>query len=153
VGPIAIDTLAERKLAPQTEPPMSVLVDSTVWSLALRRTTADSPEAKLLAAVIAHGEARIIGAVRQEVLSGIRTPEQFARVRDRLAPFPDLPLSETHYVRAAEFYNACRSRGVQGSATDFLICAAAQSHRLSIFTTDADFTRYAAHLPIRLLKR
>ena len=62
---------------------MSVLVDSSVWSLAFRRKTVKSPEAIVLADLVARGEARIIGAVRQEVLTGIRDTVQFTRIRQR----------------------------------------------------------------------
>ncbi len=93
----------------------------------------------------------IIGPVRQEVLSGIREQAQFDRVRDRLRPFADLPLAAQHFERAAEFYNTCRTRGVQGSPTDFLICAVADMEGLRIFTADGDFQHYARHLPVDLL--
>lgn len=128
---------------------MSVLVDSPIWSLAFRRATATSSEALLLGRLAQRGEAKIIGAVRQEVLSGIRTAERFADIRARLGVFPDIPLIEEHYERAAEFCNTCRSLGVQGSHTDFLVCAAADYYDLAIFTTDADFDHFAKHIPVR----
>jgi predicted nucleic acid-binding protein len=129
---------------------MNVLIDSPIWSLAFRRATATSPEAAVLGTLARMGQAKIIGAVRQEVLSGIQTPERFAYIRDRLRAFPDLPLGTTHYELAAEYYNVCRSNGVQGSHADFLVCAVANLARLPIFTTDRDFKRYAQHLPIKL---
>ncbi|MGB7157173.1 MAG: PIN domain-containing protein [Tepidisphaeraceae bacterium] len=130
---------------------MSVLVDSTIWSLALRRKTAAAPEVDLLRRLVRRDEARIIGAVRQEVLSGIRSQADFIIIRDRLRAFPDITLAEKHHERAAEFYNTCRTHGVQGSSTDFLICAVADMEQMQVFTTDDDFERYARHLPIDLL--
>jgi hypothetical protein len=127
------------------------LVDTPVWSLALRRETANGPEAAQLAQMIRKNQVAIIGPIRQEVLSGVRTTEQFSRVRDQLRAFDDTPLQRVHFARAAEFYNACRARGVQGSHTDFLICAVASMERLAILTTDRDFGAYARHLPIRLI--
>jgi predicted nucleic acid-binding protein len=129
---------------------MSVLVDSSIWSLAFRRKTATAPYAAALADLVVKKQALIIGAVRQEVLSGIRDRTYFERLRDQLQSFADLHLTERHYERAAEIANACRSRGVQGSPTDFLICATAEIADLSIFTTDADFHRISQHTPIRL---
>ena len=92
----------------------------------------------------------LIGPVRQELLSGIRRADSFEQVRDHLRPFADEPLETADFERAAEHFNTCRARGVQGSNTDFLICAVAERRNLSIFTTDADFTRFAAVLPIAL---
>lgn len=46
--------------------------------------------------------------------------------------------------------NVCQTHGVQGAATDLLLCAVAELDRLPIFTTDGDFRLFAAHLPIRL---
>src|SRR5256885_387013 len=101
---------------------MSVLVDTPIWSLFFRRKTQTNAEIGQLRTLVEQGQAQIIGPIRQEVLSGIRTSEQFARVRDALHAFSDVPLAETHFERAAEFYNSCRSKGIQGSNTDFLIC-------------------------------
>jgi len=95
-----------------------------------------------LTALIRDGRAVLIGAIRQEVLSGIRHQAQFERLRVRLRPFEDLAVTSATHERAAELGNRCRRAGVQGSAVDFLICAAADEHGAPIFTTDADFAHY-----------
>jgi predicted nucleic acid-binding protein len=92
----------------------------------------------------------MIGAIRQELLSGIRTQASFERLRDHLRPFPDESLGAPDFERAAEHINTCRSHGVQGSNTDFLLCAVAERRKLPILTTDADFARVAAILPVML---
>jgi predicted nucleic acid-binding protein len=129
---------------------MIVLVDTPIWSLAFRRKTASAPQVKQLTDLIDRSEAVIIGPIRQEVLSGIRAPSEFSRVRLGLRAFPDVRLGAEHHERAAEFFNICRSRGIQGSNTDFLICAVADLHGMAIFTTDHDFQHFARHLPVRL---
>lgn len=130
---------------------MRVLVDTSVWSLALRRGDgSESPEADELRRLIAAHVAEIIGPVRQEILSGVREQAQFARLEAHLAAFPDLSLLTEDYVTAAKFFNLCRSRGIQGSNTDFLLCAVAVRHDLAIFTTDGDFRQFARFLPIVL---
>jgi len=129
-----------------------VLVDTSVWSLALRRKTSadDPPEVLELAELIREHRVEMMGPVRQELLSGIRSNTQFAKLRNRLRAFPDLLLSHEDYELAAEFFNTCRSKGVQGSNTDFLICAVAHRRGLSVFTTDKDFGRFQQHIPLRL---
>ena len=94
----------------------------------------------------------MIGPVRQELLSGIRHRNQFEGLREYLRAFPDVRLESTDYERAAEHFTSCRRKGIQGSNTDFLICAVAANHNLTIFTTDRDFDAFAAHLPLRLLR-
>jgi hypothetical protein len=106
--------------------------------------------AEELRRLIAAHVAEIIGPIRQEILSGVREQTQFARLEEHLAPFPDLPLLAEDYVTAAKFFNLCRSKGIQGSNTDFLICAVAVRHDLPIFTTDGDFAQFARCLPIAL---
>jgi len=54
------------------------------------------------------------------------------------------------YELAATFYNRCRQKGVQGSHIDFILCAAASGHGISIFTTYNDFDLYAQHPDISL---
>lgn len=100
--------------------------------------------------LVARGLVAIIGPIRQEILSGIREQAKFEQVRAALRHFPDVPLHSTEFETAAEYFNFCRKRGVQGSMTDFLICAVAVRHELEIFTTDGDFTHYRKHLPIVL---
>jgi predicted nucleic acid-binding protein len=130
---------------------VNVIVDTSVWSLALRR----SPEVESaildeLRTLITDRRVQLLGPIRQELLSGVRSLDQFERLRTLLAAYPDLPLAEDDYVLAATFFNTCRARGIQGSNTDFLICAASANHHLSIFTTDQDFTRFVDHVPIHL---
>ena len=131
---------------------MNVLVDTSVWSLALRRNSPHDAIAiiNLLRDLIADGKVVLLGAIRQEVLSGIRHQEQFARLRDYLRAFPDLELTTEDYELAAEFFNICRSNGVQGSNIDFLICAVAHRRGYSMFTTDKDFDNFRLHIPVVL---
>lgn len=130
---------------------MKVLVDTSVWSLALRRNLpSDGPEVSELIELIREARVQMIGPVRQELLSGIKGQAQFQKLRNHLRPFPDLELTIRDYEHAAEFFNLCRSKGIQGSNTDFLICAIAARHKTPIFTTDGDFTLFQAHLPILL---
>ncbi|MGV0028657.1 PIN domain-containing protein [Phormidesmis priestleyi] len=84
---------------------MSVIVNTSVWSLALRRNTPDTSIVNQLRALIAEDEVVIFGAIRQEILSGIRTAEQFVRLRDYLRAFSELPLTHDDYEIAAEFFN------------------------------------------------
>lgn len=130
---------------------MRVLVDTSVWSAALRRTKqAASGSAEQLRDLIADHRVEIIGPIRQEILSGIRDEAQFKKVKTHLAAFLDIPIITEDYVTAAKFFNLCRSKGIQGSNTDFLICAVAVRNRLAIFTKDKDFLHFAKYLPIVL---
>ena len=130
---------------------MKVLVDTSVWSLALRRRKPSAnPEVEELRSLIDEGRVAMIGVIRQELLSGIRTLEAFERLRENLHPFSDERLETADFERAAEHFNTCRANGIQGSNTDFLICAVAERRNLPILTTDADFTRFAEVLPIAL---
>ena len=130
---------------------MKVLVDTSVWSLAFRRPARlQDPAVLELRSLVDEGRVAMIGAIRQELLSGIRTSESCERLRDHLQPFPDEKLEEADYERAAAHFNTCRAQGVQGSNTDFLLCAVAERRKMPIFTTDADFMRFAGILPITL---
>ncbi|BAY07603.1 type II toxin-antitoxin system VapC family toxin [Calothrix sp. NIES-2098] len=132
---------------------MSVIVDTSVWSLALRRRTPpdSSPAIAILQNLITDDQVVMLGAIRQEILSGIRNFEQFTRLRDYLRALRDLELIAEDYEIAAEFFNTCRSNGIQGSNTDFLICAVAHRRSYSILTTDNDFHTFRTHIPIILL--
>ncbi len=136
---------------------MHVLIDTNIWSLALRRTKAhlsvgESALATTLAELVREGRTKLIGPIRQEVLSGIRETAQFNRLRGHLQTFPDEPLATEDFEYAAQCSNQCRSKGISGSHTDFLICAVALRRGWQVFTTDPDFDSYAAVLAIGLLR-
>ncbi|MBX7058993.1 MAG: PIN domain-containing protein [Leptospirales bacterium] len=128
-----------------------VLIDTSVWSEVLRRKPEHSPGVRetLIELVDAH-RAVLMGLVRQELLSGIRKEEDFKELRAKLRAFPDEEIRTEDYETAAEYFNRCRAKGVQGSFTDFLICAVAVNHELAIFTMDKDFVQYSKILPIDL---
>jgi predicted nucleic acid-binding protein len=129
---------------------VKTIVDTSVWSLAFRRHKATAPEVVALEALLRDDDALLPGVVRQELLSGVRDPERFRLLRDQLRKLPDYALLTEHYEIAAEGFNTCRSNGLQGSNTDFLLCAISQLDRLPIFTTDGDFRHFAKYLPITL---
>ena len=134
---------------------MNTIVDTSVWSLALRRKVQDLNAVEKatvaeLTELIKEGRARIIGLIRQELLSGIKTSLQYEKLRVTLRSFPDEPIDTSDYEAAAKASNDCRSKGVTVSIIDILICAIALARDWSIFTSDPDFKDYARILPISL---
>lgn len=134
---------------------MKVLVDTSVWSLALRKaekTDAEIGVIELLTELISDTNIIIIGPIRQEILSGISLKPKFNELRDKLAIFKDNPLVSDDFILAAEYFNLCRSKGIQGSHIDFLICAFSINNHYPILTLDKDFQHYKKHLPIKTIK-
>jgi predicted nucleic acid-binding protein len=134
---------------------MMVLVDTSVWSLALRRRHTDlsAGEQALKEAfgeLIRESRAQIVGPIRQELLSGIREEVSFRKLRDYLRAFDDPHLQVEDYEEAARMNNVCRTRGIAGSPVDFLICAIAHLRNWQVFTADRDFSRYSKALPLSL---
>ena len=96
------------------------------------------------------GRVVVIGPIRQELLSGVSNRANFDLLDDYLREFPDADIDSDDYRQAAIFFNDCRRRGIQGSATDFLICAVAHRLTCSIYTSDKDFDRYGRFIPVLL---
>lgn len=132
---------------------MKVLVDTDVWSEALRkRKGKKSTYVDELIDLIQEGRLEIIGPIRMEVLSGIRDQKVFDAFSDKLAAFFDRPIESEVYVLAAKFFNLSRSKGIQGSNTDFLICACSVYWGVPILSKDKDYLLYRKHLPIELIQ-
>lgn len=134
---------------------MTVLVDTPIWSLLLRRQAYDltvhqRTQLQALKEIVAEGRARLLGAVRQELLSGVRSSQQFARLQKALRFFPDVRLEIEDYETAAEIGNACRVHGVAGGPVNFLLCSVALRRGWAIYTSDRDFEHYAKYAPIVL---
>lgn len=126
---------------------MKFLVDSSAWSLSLRRqkkspsNPLEQRKVALLSEAVADGRVAMIGPVRQELLSGIKQQAQFERLRRHLRNYRDEPLQTEDYEEAARFYNLCRSRGVECGPIDILICAVAIRRSWEILTTDSGLLR------------
>ncbi len=132
-----------------------ILVDTPIWSLALRRRAVDlsameKSHVREWERLVREGRAGLLALVRQELLSGVRGEQAWERLRSALRAFPDVPIGTADYETAARFFNRCRSKGVTGSGIDLLICSV--SHRLGapIYTTDSDFPRYSRLLGVSL---
>ena len=132
---------------------MKVIVDTPIWSLAFRRKEIDKANNKAinnLINLIRDARIAIIGSIRQEVLSGISNKNKFYEIQSKLSIFPDYNVQTSDHEFAAECSNECRRNGIQGSHTDFLICAVAIKNDWEIFTEDADFFGYKRYLPIKI---
>jgi predicted nucleic acid-binding protein len=130
---------------------MKVLVDTSVWSLALRKNVnRDDRIIRELSELIHELRVVIIGPIRQEILSGISDKNKFEELKIKLSPFEDIPIETGHHELAAQLFNQCRKNGVQGSHIDFLICAVSIKNEFSIFTMDKDFEKYQKFINIKL---
>ena len=135
---------------------MKVLIDTSVWSQALRRQSAEASSTAqervvdVLKELIHDSRIAMLGPVRQELLSGVKTPKQFETLQKILSVFSDEPLHSQDYEQAAKNFNQCRQGGVQGSNTDFLICAVSMARGWPIYSLDKDFEYYKKYLPLML---
>jgi len=130
---------------------MNVIVDTSIWSGALRRPKGrDRGFRRDLEELIEEGRVVMLGPIRQELLSGLKTDAQFEKLREALEPFPDQTLLREDFEEAAACFNRCRRKGIQGSNTDFLICAVALQHEFHIFTADKDFDNFRKALRFKL---
>lgn len=132
---------------------MKIVVDTSVWSLALRRkSAADSPEALRLRELIEAGEQiQLLGVIVQELLSGIQDKALFRRLDNYLGAFPILKLERDDFVEAARLANTCRRQGVVVGTIDYLIASVCVTRDLLLFTTDKDFEHIARICSLRLL--
>ena len=133
---------------------MMVVVDTPVWSLALRRKAADLTASEhqltqMLHQLVEEGRVQLLGSVRQELLSGMREEAQFRRLRNYLRDFPDIALGTEDYEEAARASNQCRQSGIASSPVDMLICAVALRRDWQIFSTDRDYAHYGRAIPLR----
>ncbi|HDI60253.1 MAG TPA: PIN domain-containing protein [Desulfobacteraceae bacterium] len=132
---------------------MKVLVDTPVWSYALRKHNPEYQHlVSLLVNLIKDQRVLIIGPIRQEILSGYSDLRKFKILREKLSFFENTPIEDIDYEKAAELHNHCRKKGIQGSHTDFLICAVANRINASVLTTDKDFLHFQKAIPLNIYK-
>ena len=133
-----------------------IVLDTSILSLAFRRRRQeedDSGPVTALRKLIADNVPLAVpGIVLQELLSGVRSRQQFRQLRASMAGFPILLANESQHVRAARISNACRRRGVACSTSDSLIAAISVESGGTLFTTDVDFQRIAPCCGLKLAK-
>ena len=133
-----------------------ILLDTSVLSAAFRRRRRGEEEPAAAAAlrrlVREDVPVGLPGIVLQELLSGVRTPQEFDRLQTILDGFPLVEARQEDHVAAARIANACARKGVPTSAVDCLIAALAVSRKATLFTLDIDFARMAPHCGVRLLR-
>ena len=135
---------------------MKILIDTSVWSQALRRQSSEASSTdqvrvvNVLKELIHDSRIAMLGPVRQELLSGVKTQKQFETLQQILSVFSDETLQREDYEQAAKNFNQCRQGGVQGSNTDFLICAVSMLRGWPIYSLDRDFEQYQKHLKVKL---
>lgn len=130
-----------------------IACDTSALSQFLRRSSSGSNEiARNVEILIEANELVLFGIVRQEILSGIKLPEHFERIEQATQALPSFFADNEDHTTAAKFFNVCRSKGIQGSPIDFLICAMAVRRRFPIYTTDPDFALYEPLIPIELYR-
>jgi hypothetical protein len=133
---------------------VNVLVDTSVWSLALRRDGATScPEVEALSACL-RGQGSVIttGLILQELLQGFHGPTHRREILSRFAMLPLLSPGRDTHVEAASLRNSCRRRGVQVGTIDVLIAQLCIQHDCSLLTTDRDFQAIARLSALQVLK-
>ena len=133
---------------------MSTIVDTSVWSIALRRPEREStpePATIALREIVTRGQpVALPGIVLQELLSGVRSEAEFDRLREVLAPFDVVYATEDHHIEAARIFNRCRAQGIATSAPDALIAATAVVESGKLLTCDRDFAHIAKAVELRV---
>ena len=131
---------------------MRVLVDTSVWSLSLRKHgPSDHPTVEQLTTLLQADEDVVLtGLILQEILQAFRSHSMFRRVARRLEPFPLLDLERRDYIAAASLHRSCAARGVSVSTADCRIAIAAIRHDCLLLSADRDFERIARFSDLRL---
>ncbi len=131
---------------------MRIIVDTDVWSEAFRKKGEKSAYVTEFQNLIQEGRVQMLGIIRMEILCGIRNEKIFNQMKRSLEAFPDKPLDTEIFVHAAKFLNLCRSKGIQGSNNDFILCACSVIWKMPILSKDKDFQSYQKLLHIELVK-
>jgi hypothetical protein len=131
---------------------VNLFVDTSVWSLALRRDAPpDVPQVDLLRAALEGGDPVFTtGLVLQELLQGVNGPRAREPIERRFSTLPFLVPDQADHVRAAAIHSSCRRKGLQVTTIDALLAALCVQHGLLMLSTDQDFERIATIEPLKV---
>ena len=131
---------------------MTLLVDTSVWSVAFRRDQESTvPEVGTLRAALEGGEIVVTtGLVLQELLQGFAGPRARKDIIERFAALPIISPDRQDHIHAAELRNTCRRAGIQLGTIDALLAQLCIRHDLTLLTTDNDFLHASSHCPLKV---
>lgn len=134
---------------------MTLLVDTSVWSLALRRDgTFDAKEVLALREALTGADSVVTtGLVLQELLQGFNGPKAKEAIIEHFGALPLIQPDRQDHVAAAEVRNACRRGGVQIGTIDALLIQLCGRYEMTLLSSDKDFANAARHVPFRLWGR
>lgn len=133
---------------------MNIVIDTSVWSLVLRRPLVDDEDPFVVAfrSSVRSGDGiHLLGQILQELLDGVASEKDFQKLVQSLQPFPLLETTRQTFISASDLRNRCRKKGVQASPVDFLIAAACIEKSYPLLTSDKDFARIAIHSELQLV--
>jgi predicted nucleic acid-binding protein len=132
---------------------VNILVDTSVWSLALRRDSPpDCQAVSLLKAALKDGEnVFTTGLILQELLQGFKGPKARRRIIEDFAPLPLINPEKRDHIDAADLKVKLRQKGIQAGTIDVLLAQLCLRHGLSLLSTDRDFIHIAKHVPLALI--
>jgi predicted nucleic acid-binding protein len=131
---------------------VTLFVDTSVWSLALRREAqGQEPEVQTLVEALSGADVVVTtGLVLQELLQGFNGPKAASAIVQRFSALALVEPGRDDYIGAAEIRNTCRRSGVQLGTVDALIARLCISNDLTLLTTDQDFTFAAKHCKLKV---
>ena len=131
---------------------MTFLVDTSVWSLALRRDVeVDEPEVRALKEALAGADVVVTtGLVLQELLQGFAGARAGGQIVARFSALALIQPDRDDHIAAAGLRNACRRAGVQIGTIDALIAQLCIRHDVVLLSTDQDFVHAAKHCSLKV---
>ena len=134
---------------------MTLMVDTSVWSLALRRdSTVETKEVIALREALDGVDSVVTtGLVLQELLQGFSGPKAKETIIERFGALPLIQPDRQDHVAAAEVRNACRRNGVQIGTIDALLVQLCSRYEMTLLSSDQDFANAVQHVPFRLWGR
>ena len=131
---------------------MKFLVDTSVWSEALRRKSNSISSLQILLSRLINDENEIFltGIIIQEILSGISNHKLFNEIKVILNEFPYIEATKADYIYAAELRNISKAKGISAGSFDFLIASIAIQNDLTLVTADNDFLHIAKNCDLKL---
>jgi len=131
---------------------MTLLVDTSVWSLALRRDVEVATNEVIALREAIEGSDVVVttGLVLQELLQGFNGPNDKQAIIDRFGALPLIQPDRQDHVAAAEVRNACRRSGVQIGTIDALLIQLCGRYDLTLLSSDKDFLNASLYVPFKL---
>lgn len=125
------------------------LIDTSAWIFALKKNFHPFIKDRI-DSILAESDVAINGIIALELLGGVKTEKEYARLKNRLDVLYYIEATKALWDSSSRLAFDLKRRGVNVPYTDIFIAASAMQEKAILLHADSHFDAIAEHVPLKI---